>query len=77
VSISGDGALAVASVQLRAVLRSRDKDKTLSMRRVGARLWRGQVSLPVGRVRLVATAFDRDGKAVGTPVKETVVVFTD
>jgi secreted trypsin-like serine protease len=77
VGISGDGALAVTAVQLRATVASRGKDKTLAARRVGARSWRGQFSLPVGRVRLVATAFDRDGKAVGKPAKETVIVSTD
>jgi secreted trypsin-like serine protease len=72
VRISGDGAMAVTAVDVRAI--GRKFDKTVAARRVGARAWRGQINLPFGRDRIVATAFDRDGKPAGNRPKTTVTV---
>jgi hypothetical protein len=74
VRLSGDGAMSVTSVNVRAIGSRTGFDKTVGARRVDARTWRGQIDLPFGKDRIVATAFDRDGKATGNKPKTTIQI---
>jgi secreted trypsin-like serine protease len=74
VRLTGDGAMSVTSVNIRAIGPGGRFDKTVPARRVDARTWRGQIDLPFGRDRIVATAFDRDGKPTGNKPKTSVTV---
>ncbi len=73
VEASGQGSESVASVNVR-VRRGR-VDRVVNALPLGDLRWRAQVGLlPLGRVRIVATAIDRDGRAIGRRAKATVSV---
>ncbi len=72
VAATGRGSFSVASVTVR-VLRGRF-DRVYTALPTGRLRWRAQVGLPLGRVRIVATALDRDGRAIGRRAKVTVTV---
>ncbi len=73
VAAGGKGAESVASVNVR--IRRGSVDRVFTALPAGNLRWRAQVGLlPLGRVRIVATAIDRDGRAIGRRAKATVTV---
>ena len=67
VAARGKGSESVAAVDVR--VRGAGVDRVFSARPAARLRWQALVSLPFGRVRIVATAIDRDGRAIGRRAK--------
>jgi len=73
VAAGGKGSQSIASVNVR--VRRGPVDRVFTALPAGKLRWRAPVGLlPLGRVRIVATAIDRDGRAIGRRAKTTVTV---
>jgi hypothetical protein len=75
VAAVGTGADSLGGVTVH--IRGRKTDRTLTARRLGPLNWRAKLgNLPLGKVKLVATALDSGGRVVGRRTKVTVKVVS-